>query len=252
VIASPQNPRIKSLLRAVEDRSLFAIEGEKLIADAVQNGFAFEEILHDEDLKPGRISALSHNRATVVTREVLKRFSQAATPQHVVALARRKDTAAGDIFARDGPVVFLEGVQDPGNLGAVARTLEAVGGAGLLCSPGCADVFHPRALRGSAGSLLRMPAAGNVDFRLAAEAARKEGRPVFGTVGRGGSSLFDESLPRDGLFAFGSEATGLSDSTLAALDRKITIPMKAPVESLNVAVAVAIVLYRIGADRPAQ
>jgi TrmH family RNA methyltransferase len=244
VIESPQNPRVKALLRAIEEKQLFSLEGEKFIADAAQSGFAFEEIFHDSEVKPGRLAALSHHRPMLAARAVLERFCEAKSPQHVVAIARRRETPPADILRKTGPAVYLEGVQDPGNLGAVARVVESVGGAGLLASEGCADFFHPRALRGSAGSLLRLPVAGSVDFAMAAEAAHKLGREICGAVGKGGEPLLRVGLSPQSLFVFGSEGGGLSESILGKLDRRISIPMKAPVESLNVAVAAGIVLYR--------
>ncbi|HET9794891.1 MAG TPA: RNA methyltransferase [Thermoanaerobaculia bacterium] len=243
MIESPRNARVQSLLRARDDGTLFVLEGEKFVLDAAGAGFSFEEIFHDAGVRPGRLARLSGQKPTPVAREVLARFCEAKTPQHVVGLARRKETPAAEILARHGDAVYLEGVQDPGNLGAVARVVEAVGGAGLLVSEGSADLFHPRALRGSAGSLLRLPAASSVDFRLAAESARTAGRAICGTVGRGGEDLFGAELPERILWVFGSEGSGLSTKIHRLLDRKYTIPLAAPVESLNVAVAAGVTLF---------
>lgn len=243
MIESPRNARVLSLLRARDDGRVFVLEGEKFVLDAAAAGFAFEEIFHDSAIKPGRLARLSGQKPTPVTREVLARFCDAKTPQHVVGIARRRESPAADVLARPGAAVFLEGVQDPGNLGAVARVIEAVGGAGLLASEGSVDVFHPRALRGSAGSLLRLPVSGGIDVRLAVETARAGGRAICGTVGHGGASVFDAPIPGRALWIFGSEGGGLSPRAHRLLDQKYTIPMAAPVESLNVAVAAGIVLF---------
>jgi hypothetical protein len=101
----------------------------------VARTIVFEEIFHDSGIKPGRLARLSGQKPTPVAREVLARFCDAKTPQHVVGLARRKETPAAELLARMGPAVYLEAVQDPGNLGANARVVEAVG-AGLLASEG--------------------------------------------------------------------------------------------------------------------
>ena len=134
MIESPRNARVQSLLRARDDGALFVLEGEKFVLDAAAAGFVFEEIFHDSGIKPGRLAKLSGQKPTPVAREVLARFCDAKTPQHVVGLARRKETPAAEILARSGPAVYLESVQDPGNLGAIARVVEAIGGAGLLAS----------------------------------------------------------------------------------------------------------------------
>lgn len=243
MIESTRNPRVQSLLRAVAERKLFVLEGEKFILDAAAGGFEFEEIFHDDHLKPGRLSALARHRTTPVRREVLARFCEASTPQHAVGLARRRESSAAEILAAGGPAVYLDSVQDPGNLGAIARVLEAVSGAGLLASEGCADLFHPRSLRGSAGSLLRIRAASSVDFRLAADEARKAGREICGTGGRGAEDLFSARFEKPALWVFGSEGTGLSPAVRRHVERRIAIPLAPPVESLNVAVAAGIILF---------
>jgi RNA methyltransferase, TrmH family len=243
MIESPRNARVQSLLRAREEGSVFVLEGEKFVLDAAAAGFPFEEIFHDASIKPGRLARLAGQKVTPVAREVLARFCEAKTPQHVVGIARRKEASVAEILSSGGSAAYLEGVQDPGNLGAIARVVEAVGGAGLLVSEGSSDVFHPRALRGSAGSLLRLPVATSVDFKLAAESARAAGRVICGTVGRGGDDPFRAELPRSALWVFGSEGSGLSSKTHRLLDRKYTIPLVSPVESLNVAVAAGIVLF---------
>jgi TrmH family RNA methyltransferase len=247
VIDSPKNPKIVSLLRAVAEKKLFVIEGEKLVADAAASGFAFETIFHDESLKPGKLAALSKHRPALASTEVLKRFSDARAPQHVVALAKPKESTTEEILQARGPAVYLSAVQDPGNVGAIARVVEAIGGAGMLASEGCASFFHPRSIRGSAGSLLRLRVASDVDFGMAAELARSFGREVCGTSGRGGENVFEAKLKKSSLWVFGSEGSGLPEAIAARLDRRITIPMEPPVESLNVAVAAGIVLYNVPA-----
>ncbi|MGH9443172.1 MAG: TrmH family RNA methyltransferase [Thermoanaerobaculia bacterium] len=243
MIESARNPRIQSLLRAVEERRLFVLEGEKFILDAAAAGFEFEEIFHDEHLKPGRLSVLARHRTTPVRRAVLERFCAASTPQHAVGLAKRRESSVREILAAAGPAIYLDSVQDPGNLGAIARVLEAVRGAGLLASEGCADLFHPRSLRGSAGSLLRIRAASSVDFRLAAEEARGAGREICGTGGRAAEDLFASTFEKPSLWVFGSEGAGLSPAVRRQVERRIAIPLAPPVESLNVAVAAGIVLF---------
>jgi TrmH family RNA methyltransferase len=245
VIDSPKNARVKSLLTRIDSAELFVLEGEKFIIDAAGAGFEFEEVFHDSTFHAGRLAALSKHRPTEVSRAVLERFCEASHPQHAVAVARSRSFSAAEIAALSGPVVYLESVQDPGNLGAVARSLEAFSGAGLLASPGCAGIFHPRALRASAGSLLRLPAASGVTLRETAKVAADSRRAICGAVGSGGENLFRSKLSKKSLWLFGSEGAGLSAEALRILDRSFTIPLEPPVESLNVAVAAGIVLAEL-------
>ena len=173
-IESPANPLIREIARSLEDRTHLLLEGEKTILEAVAAGIALEHLLHDASIKPGRLAALTGAHPRLVSRAVLERIADTRTPQHLLAVARRRDVPVAEILSRSGPVVFLFGIQDPGNLGAIVRVAEAAGAAGVLGAPGTADFFHPRAVRASAGSVLRIPVSGRVSFEPFA--ARREGR----------------------------------------------------------------------------
>src|SRR4029453_3367414 len=177
------------------------------------------------------------------SRAVLERLAESQTPQHLLAVARRRDVPVSEILIREGPVVFVFGIQDPGNLGAIVRVAEAAGAAGVLGAPGTADFFHPRAVRASAGSVLRIPVSGRVSFEPFAADAKAAGRVVCGAVAADGQNAFEAPLPRSSVLAVGAEGTGLPAGAYRYLDRRLTIPMRAPVESLNAAVAVALLLY---------
>src|SRR5204862_3787710 len=132
--------------------------------------------------------------------------------------------------------------QDPGNLGALARVAEAAGAVGLALSPDCAYPNHPRALRASAGSLLRLPVAvrvkpADLSRRLAAAQPR-----WAALVPRGGENFYSAALDGTFVLAVGAEGPGLSPALLARVDLRLTIPMEPPVESLNATVAAALVL----------
>jgi len=157
-IASPANPFIRDIARRLEERTHLLLEGEKAILDAVAAGIVLEHVLHDESVRPGRLAALTAAHPRLVSRAVLERLADSRTPQHLLAVARRRDVPVADVLAREGPIVFAFGVQDPGNLGAIVRVVEAAGGAGVIAAPGTADFFHPRAVRGSADP--RTPAGG--------------------------------------------------------------------------------------------
>ena len=182
---------------------------------------------------------------------MLERLADSKTPQHLLAVARRRDVPVSEILQRPGPVVFVFGVQDPGNLGAIVRVAEAAGGAGVLAAPGTADFFHPRAVRGSAGSVLRVPVSGRVSFEPFAASARESGRLVYGAVPTGGDDPFRAPLPAASVLVIGAEGTGLPAGAYRYLDRRVTIPMQPPVVSLNAAVAAALLLYSsaMAADR---
>ncbi len=242
-IESPSNPLVREIVRGLEERTHLLLEGEKTILDAVAAGVPLEHVLHDASIKPGRLAALTGAHPRLVSRAVLERLADSRTPQHLLAVARRRDVPVSQIFERPGPVVFAFGIQDPGNLGAIVRATEAAGGAGVVGAPGTADFFHPRAVRGSAGSVLRIPVSGRVSFEPFAADARRSGRPICGAVAAGGENPFEAPLDPRSVLVVGSEGSGLPAGAYRYLDRKLTIPMREPVGSLNAAVATALLLF---------
>lgn len=242
-IESPSNPLIREIVRSFEEKTHFLLEGEKPILEAVAAGLTLEHVLHDESVRPGRLAAASSARPKRVSRAVLERIAESRTPQHLLAVVRRRDIPVADILARPGAVVFLFGLQDPGNLGAVVRVAEATGCAGVIAAPGSADFFHARAVRASAGSVLRIPVSGKVSFEPFARDAKKTGRALCGAVPSGGEDPFSTPPPRNAVLVLGSEGTGLPAGAYLHLERRFTVPMRPPVDSLNAAVAAALLLY---------
>ncbi|HTR03587.1 MAG TPA: RNA methyltransferase [Thermoanaerobaculia bacterium] len=251
-IESPGNPLVREIARGLEERTLLLLEGEKTILDAVSAGLTLEHVLHDASIRPGRLAALTSLHPRLVSRAVLERLADARTPQHLLAVARRRDVPVAEILGRPGPVVFVFGIQDPGNLGAIVRVCEAAGGAGVLGAPGSADFFHPRAVRASAGSVLRIPVSGKVSFEPFAADAKANGRPICGAVSRDGENALAAPLDPRSVLVVGAEGGGLPAGAYRYLDRRLTIPMAAPVDSLNAAVATALLLYSPSLRSPSE
>jgi TrmH family RNA methyltransferase len=242
-IESASNPLIREIARSLDEHTHLLLEGEKTILDAVAAGITLDHVLHDASVRPGRLAALTSAHPRLVSRAVLERLADSKTPQHLLAIARRRDVPVAEILERTGPVVFVFGIQDPGNLGAIVRVAEAAGGAGVLGAPGTADFFHPRAVRASAGSVLRVPVSGRVSFEPFAADAKAAGRPICGAVSIGGEDALTSPLPNRSVLVVGTEGSGLPAGAYRFLDRKLTIPMRPPVDSLNAAVATALLLY---------
>lgn len=184
---------------------------------------------------------------------LLEEMTDADSPRGVLAVASLPRQGVAALPVRDGgPYLYLAGLQDPGNLGALARVAEAAGAAGLALSPGTAHPNHPRALRASAGSLLRLPVAvgvdpGDLDRHLATLSTGPTIRPRWAAlVPRGGEDLYHAALDGTLILAVGAEGPGLSPDIADRAGQsglRLTIPMAPPVESLNVTVAAALVLF---------
>jgi TrmH family RNA methyltransferase len=134
-------------------------------------------------------------------------------------------------------------VQDPGNLGAVIRTAEAAGATGLVACLPSADPYSWKALRGAMASTFRLPVPERVALHGALLAARRRGLAIAAAVPRGGTPMHEFDFQRPLAFMLGAEGPGLADHELDRADERVTIPMQPPVESLNVAVSAAVILY---------
>jgi TrmH family RNA methyltransferase len=188
-----------------------------------------------------------------VAPELLAELTDADAPRGLLAVARLPRTGVAALPLSPGaPYLYLDGLQDPGNVGALARVAEAAGAAGLALSAGTAHPNHPRALRAAAGSLLRLPVAidadpGALDRHLAALHPR-----WAALVPRDGSDLYEAALDGTLILAVGAEGPGLSSALAARAALLLTIPIEPPVESLNATVAAALVLFEIRRRRRAS
>jgi TrmH family RNA methyltransferase len=192
-------------------------------------------------------------RPILVNDLVLAAISPVQHPSGVVAIARARATDIEVVFAaaRDtihpAPhlplVLVLSGVQDPGNVGAIVRAGAAFGAGGVVAIEGTANPFSWKALRGAMGGTFRLPIAARGSAPDVIAAANAHGVRLVAAVPRGGTPLPHVNFRRPTAIVMGGEGGGISTAMMAAVDETVTIPMRAPVESLNVAVAAALVLY---------
>lgn len=252
MISSRQNEAVKAIraLRARQGEHLL-LEGPHLVAEALASALPIESAL----VTP-RFAASDVGRALIgrlprppleVAEELLDSLADADSPRGIVAVSRlaRPGLVALPELA-PGCRLYLDGIQDPGNLGAIARVAEAFGVAALLLSPGCCHPNHPRALRASAGSLLRLVAVRGAE----PDAADREfGAQLLwaGLAAHGGEPIPHGPPAASWVLALGAEGPGLSAAVTQRLDRRWTIALAPPVESLNVAVAAGIVLHALRA-----
>jgi len=258
MISSRQNQRLKDIRRLRRSKGEHALlEGTHLVAEAVAGGLTLESVL----ATPGYLASPEGAALACalplspleVAPELLDDLTDADSPRGILAVARLPRCGVDALPIRPGvPYLYLDGLQDPGNLGALARVAEAAGAAGLVLSPGTAHPNHPRALRASAGSLLRLPVA--VDAEPADLDAHLAGaHPIWAAlVPREGVDLWQASLGGTLVLAVGAEGFGVRNAILERADLRLTISMEAPVESLNATVAAALVLFEVRRRRAAS
>jgi len=191
------------------------------------------------------------DRVITVPAAVLAAMSPVRQPSGIVALARVTTRNLDSIVRARPPqlILLLDGVQDPGNVGASVRATEALGGTAVIAGHGTADPLGWKALRGSMGSALRLPVAIATDQQDIVRAVRDTGLRIFATVPSGGTPLHRAALDQPAVIFLGGEGGGLSEQLKAAADEQLTIEMRSPVESLNVSIAAALVLYEASRQR---
>lgn len=252
VVRSASNPalqRVRAVLRGA-DRSHCLLEGARLVADALRAGMTLELVLVSEERAAEHAGAMAAARdARVVARGLLDRSSALGHSPGILALARTpasRDVRELDLerAGSEALVLGVAGIGDPGNLGALARSAEAAGAAAIVVVRGGARPFGEKALRGSMGSLLRMPVYEADDAAGAVAALAERGlRQVVASVGRGTPYLALDYAGPLALWLPGE--VGRSDPALDELDA-VRIPMAGAVESLNVTVAASLLLFAAG------
>lgn len=189
-------------------------------------------------------------RIVKVPDTIMKFMSPADSPSGVITIADQPNSVT-DPFCCQPPSLTLlaDNISDPGNMGALIRAAEAGGATGLICCGPCADPFGWKALRGAMGSTFRLPLSSEHDLSAAVSKAQTHGVRILAMTPKGRDSLHTIDLTKSTAIVLGSEATGLKSETIALTDTTVSIPMNNEVESLNVAVAGALVVYEARRQR---
>jgi TrmH family RNA methyltransferase len=263
MITSRQNPLIQHA-RAVSKgtaREHLFIEGLRLCEEAARSNLPCEEILHTEkfagDPRGARLLAELAQfspHLSIVSEGVFANLSDTKTPQGIVVLARRFETnrTAFEKALRPNPlIVILHRINNPANAGAMLRVAEAAGATGVVATTGTTDILSPRALRGSMGSSFRLPLWTNADFAEIVSWCSERGIRTVSADLEARQAHTDLDWVNSYAVIMGEEAGGLKAEEIRVADERIRIPMQPPVESLNVAVALAVILYEAARQRAA-
>ena len=247
IIESRANERVKEarklLLRKERKESgLHLIESEKLVREAVTSGASITACFIEDGF------AFTPPEGAImytVTRAVLESLCESQTPQGIVAVVQTPDLTPPDVYP-DGLVVVLDGVQDPGNVGAIVRSADAFGAVGLLVSPACADVFAPKTLRAAMGSTYHL-SVWQGELLPELMKLRQQGFTALCGDLRGSETL--PALAASVALVIGSEGSGVSEAVVDACER-FRLTMRGRAESLNASVAAGVLLYVVSAAMP--
>ena len=259
IISSAVNPLLKDVRRAIGRGGLtqegyLVAETFHLLEEALRSDCAVKVVLCSESVQSAvesHVKRLAGLRVAVVADQLFPFISGTEASQGVIALVRPPVWNLPQLFRGRSLVVVLDGLQDPGNAGSIARAAEAFGASGLMFLKGTVSPFNPKALRGAAGSLFRVPFAYGLDTALARAALQQNKLDVYAGVpasaGTPSKPLDQVDFSRRCALVIGNEARGVSpELRSAALD--ISIPTLG-VESLNAAVAAGILLYEARRQR---
>ena len=262
-ITSRQNALVTRIRNARRERrttrKYLVLDGRRVIADAQQSGVTIDTVLvaaaafkSDPTIKH-LCAQFDSNTTTLATcsERIMAAVSTLRSPSQVVALGSHKPLAFENLISskRNNFIVMPLAVQDPGNLGAIIRSAVAAGSSGIIVDRSSADPYNWKALRGSMGCTFRLPIANTDDTFETLRQARRHGWVIVATSPHTGTSIYDATLNGRVILLVGNEGSGLESKLRQEVDLTLSIPMSGKIESLNVAVATAIIAYEIKRQR---
>lgn len=254
LISSSSNPQIKQIAamlkkaKARNEADAYIVEGIRMVREIPEADL--EQIYISEAFANGHPEW--QNKAITVTDKVFKTMSDTATPQGILAVAKQKHYTLEHILktAAGQPLfLILESIQDPGNLGTMLRMAEGAGVTGLIMNRETVDVYNPKVVRSTMGSIFRVPFVYADDLKGTLKQLQAGGMQLFAAHLKGKGYHFDVSYTGASGVLIGNEAAGLSDEISDMADTYIRIPMDGQVESLNAAMAATIIMYEAKRQR---
>jgi RNA methyltransferase, TrmH family len=258
-IEGRHNALVKELRRAFARGELTAegycaIEGLRILEEAIRSGLRFHAVFvsASAETKAQRLLPQigAHVETVLLPDKLFAGAVPSETPQGVAALVKWKQFSLEEILAKAqvGPLLVIAGVQDPGNLGTILRSAEAFGAGGVLLGEGTVSPFNPKVIRGSAGSVFRVPLA-RAKLSEVVAGMRKAGIRLVATSSHKGTPLDQTKLGGALAIFIGSEGAGMPRDLIPKMDEMVAIPHSPQVESLNAGVAASIVLYEAARQR---
>lgn len=258
MLENPRSPRVRAVAKLAKkaaraESGLFLLEGPQAVAEALEFRPELVVELFATPTALERYTGIAEAavRAAVdvefVTEEVLASMADTVTPQGFVAVCRQFPTAVKDVFAAAPRLIaILEEVRDPGNLGTIVRAADAAGADAVILTGRAVDLYNPKVVRSSTGSIFHLPVAVGADLDDVLQRARAAGLVVLAADVKGEDLLTARNegiLAKPTAWLFGNEARGLPDEQLALVDRVVIVPIYGKAESMNLATAASVCLY---------
>jgi RNA methyltransferase, TrmH family len=252
MITSAQNPKVKEWAGLLEkknrDRSgLFLVEGVHLVQEAIVSGVALEVLAYDADKgMPAELTALLgpglECELVAMSSAVMAKCTGTDSPPPIFGVAAKPVVDDSALYRQGGLVVVLDGLRDPGNVGTLIRSADAVGADAVVLGRGSVDLYNPKTVRSTMGSLFHLPVMEGDLAKLLPE-AKRQGIRLVGTSLQAAKSCYECDWSGSTWLLLGNESQGLSQGSMALVDEAVLIPMRGKAESLNVAMAGTVLLF---------
>lgn len=257
MITSSANGKVKQVMnlakkaKARKESGLFVAEGlrmfKELPRERLESIFVSESFLKDKDHK----ALLKDQSCEVLSDEVFKTMSDTHTPQGILALVKQYEYTTRDLLKAGEPafLLLLENIQDPGNLGTILRAGEGAGLTGVIMNNSTADIYNPKVIRSTMGSVCRVPFVYVENFSSAIKEVREAGIRLYAAHLNGKNNYEKEDYTVGTGFLIGNEGKGLTEEAASLADTWVKIPMRGELESLNAAVAASVLMYETARQR---
>ena len=259
-IISQNNGKVRTVVRLLsgpkERKYLgrYVVEGTRMVReipdkdlDSIFMTQAYVDKTMNEDFRIRNLveKAVLRSRCYIVTEPIIRKMSDTRHPQGIIATVNTKNYTVDELLQEGGSTpmfIVLERLQDPGNMGTIIRTAEAAGATGILISYDSVDIYSPKVVRATMGSIFRMKFANTFDIIGDLTKMKNAGIRLYG-MHLNGSSIYETDLRQPAAFLIGNEGAGLTNEVSRQVDSLLKIPMKGEVESLNAAASATVIMY---------
>ncbi len=254
MITSASNQQVKNLsllmkkAKARNEQGVFVVEGRKM-AEEVPAASLVKTYVSESFFKENE-AFLAGKEYEVLSNSVFKAVSDTQTPQGILCLVKQPRYELADLLAgKNTHLLIVESIQDPGNLGTMLRTGEGAGISGVIMNQSTVDLFNPKTIRSTMGSIYRVPFYVTSDLKQTILDLKAEGVQVYAAHLKGKMSYDEPDYKEPTAFLIGNEGNGLSDEIADSADTYIKIPMEGQVESLNAAISATLLMYETNRQR---
>ncbi len=260
-ITSSSNPVIKNIKslykkKARWNQKRFIIEGVKSVEELLKEGNLIDYIVYSDKLLivnegVDLLDKIDEKDIELVhvSDNLFKEITNVENPQGVMAIVKFNLVSFEDILKNKDFLIYLDEVADPGNMGTIIRTADAFGASGIIISEGSVDVYNPKVVRASMGSIFHVPLCYVDDEKEAFEAFKREKITILATALKSDKFIHEVELGENTVLIIGNEARGVSEASIDNADELVKIYMSGEAESLNAAIAASIVMYEVAINR---